>query len=94
MGYLLRLALLDGNLLPRGQKLKARVVDCVFQDWQGGAYKVVGFHAKRARGMMARFAITHRISTPGKLAAFDLAGYAFEAAGSTPDRMVFRRRVD
>lgn len=76
------------------QKLKARVVDCVFQDWQGGAYKVVGFHAKRARGMMARYAITHRISTPGKLAAFDLAGYAFEAAGSTPDRMVFRRRVD
>ena len=73
--------------------LKARVVDCVFQDWHGGQYKVIGFHAKRARGLMARYAITHRIRTPGKLAAFDLGGYAFDAAVSVPDRLVFRRRV-
>ena len=73
--------------------LKARVVHCVFQDWHEGQYKVIGFHAKRARGLMARFAITHRIRTPGKLAAFDLGGYAFDAAASEPDRLVFRRRV-
>jgi hypothetical protein len=32
----------------------ARVVDCVFEDWKDGEYKVISFFAKRARGLMAR----------------------------------------
>ncbi len=76
-----------------GKALKARVVDCVFQDWHDGQYKVMGFHAKRARGLMARFAITQRIATPGQLKGFDSGGYAFDAAASEPARMVFRRRT-
>ena len=35
----------------------------------------------------------HRISTPKKLEAFDLEGYAFAASASRPDRLVFRRAV-
>ncbi|WP_119291132.1 peroxide stress protein YaaA [Azohydromonas sediminis] len=73
--------------------LKARVVDCVFEDWKGGQYKVISFFAKRARGAMARYAITHRIDTPAALAGFDGDGYAFDAKVSTPERLVFRRRV-
>ena len=34
--------------------LRARVVDCVFEDWKDGRYKVISFFAKRARGLMAR----------------------------------------
>ena len=73
--------------------LKARVIDCVFEDWKGGAYKIISFHAKRARGLMARHAITHRIATPHKLEAFDLEGYAFAPASSEPERLVFRRKA-
>src|SRR5574343_644557 len=40
--------------------LKARVVECVFEDWKGGAWKVISFHANRARGLMARHAILKR----------------------------------
>ncbi|HQC86540.1 MAG TPA: peroxide stress protein YaaA, partial [Rhodoferax sp.] len=40
--------------------LKARVVECVFQDYSAGQYKIVSFFAKRARGLMARYAATHR----------------------------------
>lgn len=72
--------------------LKARVIDCVFEDWKGGQYKIISFFAKRARGLMARYAITHRIASPKKLEGFDLDGYAFEPAVSGPDRLVFRRR--
>lgn len=72
--------------------LKARVIDCVFEDWKGGAYKIISFHAKRARGLMARHAITHRLSTPQQLEGFDLEGYAFAPAASAPDRLVFRRK--
>lgn len=73
--------------------LRARVIDCVFEEGKGGQYKVVSFFAKRARGLMARYATQHRISTPKKLEAFDLEGYAFAASASQPDRLVFRRAV-
>ena len=71
--------------------LKARVIECVFEDWKGGAYKIISFHAKRARGLMARYAITHRATTPEQLKGFDLEGYRFVPAASAPDRLVFRR---
>ena len=73
--------------------LKSTVVDCVFEDWKGGTYKIISFFAKRARGAMARWAIEHRVKTPNKLEGFDADGYAFDAAASTPDRLVFRRRT-
>jgi cytoplasmic iron level regulating protein YaaA (DUF328/UPF0246 family) len=72
--------------------LKARVVQCVFQEWKNGAYKVISFNAKRARGLMARYAIQHKIATPEKLQAFDSEGYAYDASASTPDKLVFRRK--
>ena len=71
--------------------LRARVVDCVFEDGKGGQYKVVSFHAKRARGMMARWAAQNGVFAPDQLRGFDSAGYAFAGAVSEPDRMVFRR---
>jgi len=73
--------------------LKARVIDCVFEDWKGGQYKIISFHAKRARGLMARYAIQHGVTTPRKLEGFDLEGYAFDAAASAPERLVFRRKL-
>jgi cytoplasmic iron level regulating protein YaaA (DUF328/UPF0246 family) len=73
--------------------LKARVVECVFEDYKNGQYKIISFFAKRARGLMARYAITHQLVTPEQLRAFDGDGYAWSAALSTPERMVFRRQV-
>ena len=73
--------------------LKAQVVDCVFEDFKGGQYKIISFFAKRARGLMARYAIDHRVVLPEQLKAFDSDGYSFAAAQSTPDRMVFRRKL-
>jgi len=72
--------------------LKARVVECVFEEFKGGKYKIVSFHAKRARGLMARFAATHAVTSPEQLKAFDLEGYAFDTAASEPHRLVFRRQ--
>ncbi|MBI2732111.1 MAG: peroxide stress protein YaaA [Aquabacterium sp.] len=73
--------------------LKARVVECVFEDWKAGAWKVISFHAKRARGLMARHAIEHRAGKPADLLSFDADGYAYDQAASEPDRLVFRRRL-
>ena len=73
--------------------LKAGVVECVFQEHKAGQYKVISFFAKRARGLMARFATTQRLTTPDQLRAFDLEGYRWTAAESTPQRLVFRRKA-
>jgi cytoplasmic iron level regulating protein YaaA (DUF328/UPF0246 family) len=74
--------------------LRPRVIDCVFEDWKNGDYKVISFWAKRARGLMARFAIKKRLKTPAGLKRFVAEGYAFDAAASEPDRLVFRRRSE
>jgi uncharacterized protein len=73
--------------------LRARVVHCVFEDWHGGRYKIISFHAKRARGMMARHAIRQRARGTAALQGFDAEGYAWAASASEPDRLVFRRRL-
>ena len=73
--------------------LKARVVECVFEDWKDGDYKIISFFAKKARGAMARYAILNRIATPQGLQGFDLDGYGFAPEVSVPDRLVFRRRT-
>ena len=75
------------------QALKAGVVECVFQEYKADQYKVVSFFAKRARGLMARYATTHRLTMPDQLRAFDGEGYCWTAAESTPQRLVFRRKA-
>lgn len=73
--------------------LQARVIECVFEERKGPGYKIISFMAKRARGLMARYAITQRVKTPAALEKFNLEGYAFAAAVSEPDRLVFRREA-
>jgi cytoplasmic iron level regulating protein YaaA (DUF328/UPF0246 family) len=75
----------------QASKLCAPVVECVFQEERNGQFKIISFSAKRARGMMARYAIDHRLTTPEQMRAFDLDGYTWCAAESSPTRMVFRR---
>lgn len=73
-------------------RLTTPVITPVFQDWSGGRYKVVSFHAKRARGLMTRYAVLNDITSPEGLKAFDVAGYAYEDAPSTVGMWIFRRK--
>ncbi|MDR5787056.1 peroxide stress protein YaaA [Caballeronia sp. LP003] len=73
--------------------LAAPVISPVFEDWKGGRYKIISFHAKRARGMMARYAVENRIDEPEALKGFDSEGYKFDAKASNDTTYVFRRRV-
>ncbi|WP_288410797.1 peroxide stress protein YaaA [uncultured Herbaspirillum sp.] len=73
--------------------LKAQVVAPVFEDWKGGKYKIISFYAKRARGLMARYAALKNINQPEKLKAFDLEGYAFAPEASSESNWVFRRKL-
>ncbi|MFN4103628.1 MAG: peroxide stress protein YaaA [Tepidimonas sp.] len=71
--------------------LRARVVSCVFEERRGSGYKVISFLAKRARGLMTRWAALHRAADVETLQGFDSEGYRYAPEVSAPDRLVFRR---
>ena len=73
--------------------LQAKVVQAVFQDEKNGAWKVISFHAKRARGLMARYVIENKIQDVDGLRGFDSEGYQYAADVSSADKLVFRRSV-
>jgi len=69
------------------------VITPVFKEVKGGEAKVIGFSAKRARGMMARYISQNRIDNPEALKKFDLAGYKFMPNLSTETELQFHRKV-
>jgi cytoplasmic iron level regulating protein YaaA (DUF328/UPF0246 family) len=73
--------------------LAVPVITPVFEDWKNGKYKIISFFAKRARGMMARYAALNGITDPEALKEFDVDGYGFVAEESTEKSWVFRRKV-
>ena len=77
----------------KAKKIQARIVTPVFEDWKDGRYKIISFYAKRARGLMSRYVIRHRIAAVDDLRGFDAEDYAFAAEASDADTLVFRRRL-
>lgn len=75
------------------KQLIVPVIQPVFEDWSAGRFKVVSFYAKRARGLMARFAVRQRMSSPEGLKKFADEGYAYVADASNEKRWVFRRKI-
>lgn len=71
--------------------LKLPLVTCHFKEEKEGRLRVLGFYAKKARGMMARFAIDGRVERAEALKAFDKGGYAFRPELSTDSDWVFAR---
>ena len=74
--------------------LTVPVITPVFEDWKNGKYKIISFYAKRARGLMARYAALKGITDPAKLKRFDLDGYRFEKKASDERTWLFRRKLD
>ena len=69
-----------------------RVIDVDFREPGPDGPRFVSFHAKRARGMMARYLVEHRIDRTDGMKGFDTDGYAFDPAASADDRWQFMRR--
>lgn len=74
--------------------LNARIITPIFKDWKNGQYKIISFYAKKARGLMARYAADQRIENPEELKYFNYEGYAFAPELSNETDWVFTRRVE
>src|SRR5690606_3456717 len=71
--------------------LSVPVITAVFQDVKGGKARSLGFFTKQARGAMARWVLTERLTRPDDLKAFEGDGYRYDAEASAGHRWVFRR---
>lgn len=71
--------------------LKVPVITPVFKDYKNGQLKMIGFFAKKARGLMVRYIIDNNIETIEGLKKFNYEGYAFDANLSTKKELVFTR---
>lgn len=73
------------------KNLNAEIIKPVFLDEKNGKFKVISFYAKKARGLMSRYIIENRLTTPSQLAGFDCEGYFFDKDASEKGEMVFKR---
>mgnify|MGYP003679990500 CR=1 FL=1 len=90
-GVLINLASNEYFKALEAKKVKARIITPVFKDWKNDQYKIISFYAKKARGLMSRYIIDHKINLPENIKDFDSDGYRFSPEMSDTDEWVFLR---
>ena len=90
-GVLINLASNEYFKAVKAKQLNARIITPVFKDAKNGQYKIISFYAKKARGLMSRYIIDHKITEPEGIKGFDSDGYYFSEAQSKGDDWVFLR---
>ncbi|GAV21294.1 hypothetical protein MMIC_P2277 [Mariprofundus micogutta] len=71
--------------------VRGNIITPVFKELRNGAYRIISFNAKKARGYMSRYIIENRLTEPEELKAFAIADYAFNADMSSDNEFVFTR---
>ena len=71
--------------------LDAEVITPRFEDEKNGTYKVISFYAKKARGLMVKYAADNKLTKAEQLKQFDLAGYYYVDELSDDKTWTFRR---
>lgn len=70
------------------------IITPVFKDYKNGEYKIISFYAKKARGLMVRYAIDNKLEQAEDLKLFDYEGYKFSPENSSEKEWVFLRNTE
>lgn len=90
-GVVLNLASQEYFAAVKGRLAGLRVIEVEFREPGPDGPRFVSFHAKKARGMVARWLCEHHITDIEPMRGFDSDGYRFDAAESEADRWRFTR---
>ncbi len=74
-----------------GKQIKARIYTIDFKEFRNGAYKIISFNAKRARGMMANYIIKNKLVKIADLYKFNEGNYSYNEELSSEFNLVFTR---
>lgn len=91
-GFIVNLASAEYFSVVDAEALGARVISPRFEDRDAdGRPRIVSFHAKRARGLMASWLVRNRVRTASAVTDFEADGYTFDPTRSTSDIPIFVR---
>ena len=71
--------------------LEIPIVTPVFMENKSGKAKIISFHAKKARGAMARFIVQNKLTDKEDLKDFNAGGYRYQPEQSNLNSLVFIR---
>ena len=74
------------------KSIRGRIVTPVFKDYKDGEYQIIGFFAKKARGLMSRYIIDNEIKQVDEIRGFSDEGYTYDPSMSNDQEWVFTRR--
>jgi len=74
------------------RELNAEIITPAFKEFKNGDYKMIGFYAKKARGMLSRYIIQHQLSNPEDIKTFSEDGYKLNKKLSKDNSWVFTRK--
>ena len=75
----------------KSSKIDGDIISPSFLDEKNGKYKIISFYAKKARGYMANYLVTNKVTDPKGLSDFKEYGYQFSKSDSSPEIPVFTR---
>lgn len=73
------------------KQLTKALITPVFKDEKNGKYKIISFYAKKARGLMMRYAADYQIQDAQDLKKFNYDGYKFAESESSEFTWIFKR---
>ena len=88
---LLNLASQEYSGAVRQDALKPKMITVHFKEQKGDQFKVIGIHAKKARGLFTRWVIENQVKKEAELKDFDAVDYTFRKTLSDDTNLVFAR---
>lgn len=90
--YLINLASNEYFKSVKPGHLQGEIITPAFREYKNGDYKMIGFFAKKARGMLSRYIIQNRLTDVEDIKTFDEDGYKFNKKLSKDNDWVFTRK--
>ena len=90
-GVIVNLASKEYSSVIDSKSLNKTMIEIVFKEKKGDAYKIVAIYAKKARGVFARWALTNQVEKLEDLKNFNEEGYRYESSLSTDTSLTFVR---
>jgi cytoplasmic iron level regulating protein YaaA (DUF328/UPF0246 family) len=94
--FILNLASIEYGKAADFKALNIPVIAPEFKEERGDKFQMISFFAKKARGLMAKYAVENRIQEPEELKGFDSEGYHLNESLSdlAQNKWVFTRKYE
>ncbi len=90
--YLINLASNEYFKAVKPKQINGEIITPAFKEYKNGDYKMIGFYAKKARGLLSRYIIQNQLSDIEDIKSFDMEGYKFNKSLSKGNNWVFTRK--